>query len=264
MKRQIFAWLLCLVLALSLAVGAEAAKLPRVVDGAEVLTKTEEEALEYLTDELRETWNMDVVLVTVRSLGGKSPAAYADDYYDNNGYGCGSDYSGMLFLLALESRDWYISTCGKAIEVLTDYGIQQSAQAALPQLSRGDYYEGLRAWLEVLPEYLERWQEGTPVDVPGTYRERGVNWGLSALLGLLAAGVSVPVMVSMNRTKAPQAGARSYFNRDSFRLVNQKDLFLGSHVNKVPRTQRDSSGRGGSSIHRSSSGRTHGGGGGKF
>ncbi len=259
MKKRILMVLLCLVL---LVTTVSAAELPRIVDEAGLLTPGEEASLEARAAQLREDYGMDVVIVTVWSLNGRSPRDYADDYYDYNGYGCGSDHSGMLFLLALESRDWYISTCGRAIEVLTDYGIQRSADGVVPYLSAGKYAEGFGAWLDILPGFFESWQAGTPIDLPKV--ERGVDWVLSVLMSLLFGGVGILVMLAMHRTKKPQAGAGSYLDSGSFRLRSQRDLFLGSHVSKTRRSQNTGGGRGGSSTHRSSSGRRHGGGGGKF
>ncbi len=261
MKKRLLVLLLCLVL---LAGTVRAAEAPRVVDEADILSAGEEARLESEILRLREAYGMDVVILTVWSLDGRSPRNYADDYYDYNGYGDGADDSGMLFLLALESRDWYISTYGRAVDVMTDYGVAQSAEAALPYLSDGDYADGFEAWLEVLPDYFESWQAGKPVDVPGVYEDEGINWLLCGLMGLFFGGVGVVVLLAMHRTKVPQAGAGSYLG--SFRLHNQKDLFLSSHVSKTRRSESTSSGgsRGGSSTHRSSSGRSHGGGGGKF
>jgi uncharacterized protein len=60
-------------------------------------------------------------------------------------------------------------------------------------------------------------------------------------------------------TVRQQVKADNYVIPGSLQLTNSRDLFLYSQVTKTERPKS-----GGSSTHTSSSGRTHGGGGGKF
>ena len=94
----------------------------RVVDMADLLSDSEESSLLFKLDEISERQQFDVVVVTVGSLDGKTPTAYADDFYDYNGYGFGAEYDGVLLLVSMEERDWRISTCGYGITALTDAG----------------------------------------------------------------------------------------------------------------------------------------------
>ncbi len=282
MKRNLMAFVMVWLLLLSLSTGVCASEAPAlVVDNAGLLTTAEADSLESMAQALRLEYEMDIVILTVNSLDGKQPQAYADDYFDWNGYGCGDDYSGALFLLSMEERDWYISTHGNAIYALTDYGIQDSTEAALSYFAGDDYYNGFYVWLSVLPAYLDAWESGAPVDGQADdsadyyhadreeilYYEEDVTPSifLSLLIGMAAAGITVLVMRLGMNTKRPQHSAASYLTEGSYRLRTQQDIFLYSNVTKRARPQEQSSGsRGGSSVHRSSSGRRHGGGGGKF
>ena len=83
MKKRFFAAIFALILWVSLAVPAVAAeRLPRLVDHANLLTASEERTLLNNLDEISTRQNMDVVIVTVDTLEGKSPQDYADDFYD--------------------------------------------------------------------------------------------------------------------------------------------------------------------------------------
>lgn len=282
MKKCIFyPLLIALLLWCMILPAAASGNLPHVIDNADLMTNEEVFQLEEKASSISDTYEMDIVILTVDSLGGKTAEAYADDYYDGNGYGYGEDYSGVLFLLSMEERDWYISTCGSAVYVLTDYGIQQSADAALPYLSAGDYAMGFYSWLDILPEFLDAISEGAPIDgyadysgsyYSGTqeeivYYEEDISpsFLLALLIGAAAGGITIAVMRSSMNTRRKQSGAREYMNRDSYRLRSQRDIFLYSNVTRTARPKQTSSGSGGgSSVHRSSSGRSHGGGGGKF
>lgn len=275
--KRIFLALIFLVLLCSLAVPAAAQSSPFVIDDAALLSSQEEQALERKAAALADTSGMDIVILTVNSLGGKSPEQYADDYYDDHGYGD----SGILFLLSMEYRDWYISTCGDAIYALTDYGIQQLGSTAVAYLGQGQYYEAFDAYLDALASSLDSFKNNAPIDGKADYsgdyyhgtQEEVVYHSRPAptfpsvlpgslLFGVIAAAVTVLMMRTTMNTKKKQHHAGAYLNRGSFKLSLRQDLFLYSNVKKIRRPDPPSTG--GSSVHHSSSGRSHGGGGGKF
>ena len=280
MKRKLIYLVLSLLLLLSLTVAASAEEsLWRVIDNADLLDPSEESAHEETCRILRETYGMDVVILTVNSLDGSSPQDYADNYYDANGYGCGEEKSGLLLLISMEERDWYVSSCGNAIYALTDYGIQQVGDVMLYGFGIS-YDAGIRMFLQALPEYFEAYENSTPIDGYADYsgdyyhgyqeevvyyeEEFTPSLGLSFLLGLIVAGISVLVMrIGMN-TKHPKHSAAGYMQENSFQMRQQQDLFLYSNVSKVRKQEPKPSSGGGSSVHRSSGGTRHGGGGGKF
>ena len=88
MKHKLICLILCLLLlpSLFLSVGAEQ---QYVIDNADLMSSSEEAALEEKAQALRQEYGMDVVILTVDSLDGKRPQDYADDYYDYNGYSRG-------------------------------------------------------------------------------------------------------------------------------------------------------------------------------
>ena len=277
MKHKLICLILCLLLLPSLFLSVGAAE-QYVIDNADLMSSSEEAALEEKAQALRQEYGMDVVILTVDSLDGKRPQDYADDYYDYNGYA----NDGVLFLLSMEERDRYISTKGNAIYALTDYGIQQVGESALPYLKNGDYYGAFDAFLDALPTYFSAYSDGAPIDgtVPtsGDYyhgdqedvvyyegQPRRVNILISIAIGAVIGAITVLIMRACMNTKRPQRSAGSYLNDSSYHLRTNQDLFLYSNVTKTRIQQESSSsGGGGSSVHTSSSGSTHGGGGGKF
>lgn len=300
MKKKFLSILLCLLLVLPFAGNASANDV-KVIDEAGLFTADEMAALEQKADDLVSTYDMDVVILTVYSLDGKTAEAYADDYFDYNGYGIGDDYSGVLFLLSMEYRDWYMSTCGDAIYALTDYGIERVFSEMSGDLSNGNYYEAFDTYLDTLPTYFDAFKSGSPIDgyagsydgpgsyQPGTaeehvyYEEDGgltVGKVLVRLLkmflynlpfGVIVALVVVLIMRSKMNTAKAQRNAASYLKDGTYNLHVQRDMFLYSNVSRRRKQQNNGGGGGGShrsgggsSSHRSSSGRSHGGGGGKF
>jgi len=274
--------LTCLILCLILICPVLTARAdnPKIIDDAHLLWLEEISALEAKANAITEEYGMDVVILTVDSLEGSDIEAFADDFYDYNGYGIGEEGHGVLLVIAMDNREWAISTCGDAIYAITDYGIQSLFEEMADDLSDGDYYLAFEAYLNALPQYFEAFRQGDPIDgyagdyigpgsyVPGTredvvYYESEPPYLLAPVIGAVIAAVVVLIMRTTMNTKQPQRSAGDYLDRSSYQLRQHRDMFLYSHVSKV-RKQSQSSGGGGSSVHRSSSGRSHGGGHGRF
>ena len=140
MKKRRFAAILLLVcLLVSAFPSLAAAHDPRLVDDANLLTSEEQSDLEQKLDTISEELQFEVVIVTTNTLGGKTPTAYAQDYYDYNNYGYGSNHDGILLLISMEDRDWEIVTTGYGITAFTDAGQRWIMDRVLDDLSNGDY-----------------------------------------------------------------------------------------------------------------------------
>lgn len=275
-KRSICCIFIIILLSVSLSVyGNYDDTIPRVIDNADLLNDTEEEYLQSRIDSIIDTYNFDVVILTTDSCGGKSVVEYADDYYDYNGYGYGDNYDGILFLISMEERDWYFSTCGYGITVFTDYGIDYIGNSIVSYLSSGDYYTAFDEFLDYTEEFLTQANEGKPFDTNNYYdydydsdynysdSDFIIAYGVIFILSLIIALIIVLIMKYKMNTIRMQQNAHLYIKKESLNLKRQIDMFLYSNVTKRLKETNNSSG-GGSSTHRSSSGRSHGGGGGKF
>lgn len=246
-----------------------AASSQRVFDEAELFSSTEisilEEKITKLTNDLR----LDLVVVTTDDAQGKNSRQYADDYYDQGGFGTGVEKSGVLFLIDMDNRQAYLSTCGIGIDYFTDDRIDKALDRIAPRLSNQDYMGAAKEFLGIAQEYT---QAGIPEDGYRYDEEAGkITKRRSAPSGtqiLLFAGIAIVVGLIAAGSVAAKYKVRyqdnSYPYRDNSRLqlINQQDIFIRRYVTSH-RIQDNSSGRGGggSSTHTSSGGTTHGGGG---
>lgn len=286
--KRLLSILLCALLISSMCVSAAAAP-PLVVDEADLLSDWEVSELESKAQALSESYGMDVVILTVWSLDGKTSDYYAQDYYTENLYGQGSDYSGVMLLLSMEYRDWAIITCGDGNFVLTDYGIESIFSDISGYLAQDAYYDAFDTWLDELVRYFEAYEDGEPIDGfggfydgPGSYNpiegddhiyyDEPAGFGdyvkaflIALVIGLVVAGITLLVMRGKMNTARQQHGAASYLCQGTYDLHRHQDIFLYSQVSKVRRSNESSGGGGGGSTVRSGGGgRSFGGGGGKF
>lgn len=269
------------MLSLSLTAFASENHVPCLVDKADLLTSEEESMLEQHIQSCREELQLDIVIVTTYGTDGKGVQGYADDFYDDNGYGYGSSNSGILLLIDMESREWYMSTRGEAIYIFTDYDLDALEQKILPWLSDGEYYRAFLAWLSELPPYVKAYRNGSPMDgyvPPDAYDSPSGDeiyyyddhvgipvrpFPIGLIVGLVAAVITILVMRSQMNTAKLQKSAVNYLKDGSFHLRRRSDMFLYSRVSRRAKPKNNTSG-GGSSVHRSSGGVSHGGRGGRF
>ena len=262
MTKSIASILIALLLC-AISIMPAFAEVERMVDNADLLTSDEKSAISDKLDHISAEHACDIVIVTVDSLDGKTATEYADDYFDYNGYGYGSDYDGILFLISMEYRDYAISTCGYGITAFTDAGQSYIIDRIKSSLSDDEFYDAFDEFADLCDDYLTQADKEEPYDtnnLPATYFK--LSWLLIAVvIGLIIALIVVLVMRGRLKTVYAHDSADNYERQGSMNLRNQRDLFLYRTVSK---TEKPKNTGGGSSTHTSSSGRTHGGSGGKF
>lgn len=269
MKRMI-----CILLLLALLAAPVSASTPAVVDGAGLLSPDEVSALTELADAIYAEHQFDAVIVTMDSIGGGDPWAWANDYYDDNGYGYGANDDGMLFLLVMDTREWAISTCGSGRSYFPDGSQDAMVDYILDDLSGGDYDAAFEAWLMLCDETLD-----APASVGSDYRDdyeydysyeydygydydREPNHFLliaaALALGFLASMIPMGIMKRQIRNVRAKSGAEDYTRPGSMNLTTRSDRFLYTHTSRVRRAQNNSSGHrpgGGGGRHGGSRGR---------
>ncbi len=236
-------------------------ELPLVYDSAQLLSGSEYDSLLNKLNELSDGIQAEIAVVTVNSLEGKSAMAYADDFYDENGYGYGVNDDGILLLVSMSEREYYIKKHGTALQSIDDYELMDIEDSFIDYLSDGDYYLAFIRYAEAAEYYIS--EDGAsygnePFDVKGALV-------ISIVVGFVISLIIVLTMKHKMTTVRPAVNARSYVVSNSLKLHRESDRYLYAQVTRTPRSNSSSGGRsGGGSSHRSSSGRSHGGRGGRF
>ena len=259
----LFALLLCMVVVIPTFAASD---LPRLVDNADLLTDSEESTLLSKLNEISERQQADVVVVTADTLDGKTPMDYADDFYDYNGYGFGADKDGVLLLVSLEDRDWWMSTTGYGITAITDAGIEYISEKFLSDLSDGDYADAFTTYAELCDDFFTQARSGQPYDtghMPKQPFNIARNLLIALIVGFVIALLATGVMKGKLKTVRFQSAASNYVKANSMNVTESRDMFLYTHVDRRAKP-KDTDSSSGSGTHTSSSGSTHGGGGGKF
>lgn len=214
----------------------------RLMDYGDLLTAQEEEKIASALDQVSEKHGVDVVVVTECTLGGKDKVAFADDYYDYNGYA----EDGLLLLYCPIEGVRYISTSGKAIAWFDGDNFTELTDAIIPSFNSGDYAAAFTGFAAAADEIIED--------------ETGFPWGmvvLAVIVGIVLALV-IPMRILKGELKSvhSKASASDYVRDGSMQLTQERDIFLYHTVSRTEKPKNNS----GSGTHTGSSGRSHGGG----
>ncbi len=253
-----------------------AAEDARVFDEANLFDEDDTKELENRIAGVRESENADLAVVTTDDARGKTSEEYADDFYDSHDMGVGDDASGILLLIDMDNREIYISTSGYAARVLTDNRIEAVLDAAYDEVSDGYYADGALAAIDSIETYLEL---GVPDDQYSVVREdkkRSLEWYevlIAAAVAAIAGGLSCLGVVrkyKMKKERSRSLGFHMSYRADStLNFIKNEERFVNRSVvtRRIPRKNGPgpsggSAGR--TTMHHSSSGNMHGGGGRKF
>ena len=215
-----------------------------VEDYADVLTDSEEAELIAKLEALGSEYDIEIGAITVDSYEGKDPQDFADDFYDYNGYGYGSNDDGLIVVFNTGkgdgNRNLAISTHGKGIELLTDLEIDRIIEMMINPIKNGDFAS---AFDNFVSECEVAFDESI-----------SIIWiPVSILVGFGLAFLIVKIQASKLKNVVQKTDAADYVG--NVVLTYQNDRFMYRNVTRTPKAKSSSS-----STHTSSSGRTHGGG----
>ena len=266
MRKKIFMMLSVLVLTVLLPATVLAAAsnltvpqhagspVPSVVDQAKLLSDKQRQQLSAQIEQVERNHGVRIAVVTLQSLQGKEPRQTADAILDRD-YADGA-HGSMVLLLAMDTRDWYVSTDNSMRKRITDDGgFAYLSDAFLPSLKDGDYAGAFRQYVATADAMLDYYEEqGEPYDPASEFSLLAFIVAV-VFAGLAAIGVWQILLCQLNNVTRAVA-ADSYLQRDSVALTEQSDTYLYTDVTRTPKAK--------SSSGSSSSGGSHGGGGGKF
>jgi uncharacterized protein len=225
MKKIIFVLLAVILASLCVMPVSAAEKQPLFVDGAELVTEAEEQKILSKLNSLSAEQEYDVIVITAETLGGKSSFAFARDSFISGGYGAGENKSGVILIIAMKERKWYLEFFGDSRlpegTALSEYFLQD--------LKAGNYYSAIMAFADGAEKEFR-----FPLMA---------SFGFSAIIGLVVAFISTAVMKGKLKSVHMQNNARNYIRRGSFNLTRSRDLYLYSTITRVPRPKNTGGGR---------------------
>ena len=253
---------------LSFAVFAQGTDKQRVFDQANLFSESQTATLEQNLAEFLDKYNMEAVIVTTSDTHGKSAEAYADDFYDENDFGTGSEKDGALFLIDMDNRKIHISTSGSMIDYLEDWRIESILDDVYNYVADGSYYSAAAVFVKSTGNFVD---QGIPEGHQRVDRETGKAYTPDEArnAGIIACIASLLSCLGITKSYKFKRNYYHYSPQDNgtLELEANEDTFVNKYTTQRRIETASSSGGSHSHVsttHTSSSGRTHGGGGRSF
>lgn len=259
--------------------GVSASDGRRVYDYADLLSSSEEEALQASIDGFIKDTGYDFVFLTTDDDKGMTTENYADVFYDDGGFGTGDDWRGMLYYIDMYNRELYILTDGQLIRVINDSRLDALLDAAYDGAASDDYARSAQEVLDLTAGYCRQGiQEGqynydSQTGEIQTDYYNTLTQGELVTAGLAGGAAALVLWLAVRSRYKLLKSTYRYDVRENARSVitGAKDRYIRTSVRTVAK-QQNSGGRsggsfgGGSATHSSfsGSGHSHGGGGRKF
>lgn len=267
----------------------------KVYDYAALFTEEQTAKLKEKSLALKEATNNDIVILTIKRNDKSSALVYAEDFYDENGFGTGETHNGILLIIDMDQRILQTITTGEGdqsslYQIIDPDRLSDMEDTIQSYLTAGDYYGGASFFLDETERYFSMgadesfWAQyyndsgfrdqydrydpeqpnGTQPAEPLSLKDRFVD---SLPFSVVAAAVVTAgvllVLYKKNRASVLAKSADNYAAQNSFQLTRSEDVFLTTKTVAMPIQQNPSSGSTGGGFHTGSSGTSHGTGGGR-
>lgn len=244
--------------------------LEKVYDFADLLTTSQEQTIyEEVMNYINYT-GMDMAIVTISnnpkdSKSSKSATQiYGEDFYDYNDF----QISGLLFVIDMDYRNFWIITSGQCLLYYDDARIDNILDETEIYMQEGDYNQAITTFIN---KSRYHYSQGLS-DVSSKYEitkdgkiVRKPPYLLFTIISLTVGGITVFIMSSKNKPVKLAITADDYLKSNDVHFTKEEDTFINSYTNRVYLPPPDNGGRGGhSSFSSGSSGQSHGGGGRRF
>lgn len=233
----------------------------RIVDDAGLLSEEQIADLAVRAKKLSDQYGIDIVLHTSLSTYHMGSIEYGEAFYNNNGYGFGDNYDGLLLTYFNSLEEGKLYTSGKASGLLSDI-----------QYDRLVSQSGSDSAYVSLDRMLRQLQSGLKT---GRVPHKIGYWITIVIIGSAAGSIFGGIALSRAKSKMrsimPSIGASAYLVPNSLRIARVSDRYLHTttetHYTPPSSSSDGSSGSSGSSYsshYSGSSGTSHSGSGRSF
>lgn len=246
MRNKLLTMATALLLLLTLSIPAHGAEdwmaqepqLNHVTDGVGLLDDSEIAALEEQAETISRQYNFGVYIIVVDDYREFTDGNIFDTtlaIYQNYSLGLGADKNGVVLLLSMAERDFYLLTHGDMGQTtFNQAGREYLTAYFLDDFRVDDWYAGFADYLFWCGEYLAAAELGEPYsanNIPMSAEEKSsrrmMGIGAIVLIPLVIAGIYVLILTRKMKSVA-QATQASVYLSGSLQLSDSWDRFTHS------------------------------------
>lgn len=231
-------------------------------DNANLIDDADEEKIIQMAEAYKNSLEMDIVYVTTNNTNFKESMEYADDFYDGIESAHTYNENGILFLIDLYNSEVYISTAGRAIDLMSDEEIETALDEFFYARGDNDYASAMYAMSENAFENMSYWDQKGADTI--WYK---LKLSTDQIVGGFGLTGALLIFLCIKHNKSNEVlSAVNYIDENGYKINKKNVRFIKEYPivrrNYYREKSNSSGGRHSSgSSHRSSSGRSHGGGG---
>ena len=211
-----------------------------VYDEAELLSDSDEAALEKKLANISGAYNAQIVICTIASMDGGDIDEFDDYLYDTMGFGYGENHDGVLLLVCMDPREYRILSNGFAGVAIDNGDISDIGDVIVSDLSDGDYAAAFEGFADQCAYYLDGHLNGFPFNF-------GKNLLIALVIGIAAGLIVAFILKGQLKTVRKQDQANVYVKQGSMNITARSDIFLYRDVTRSRKSSSSSSSGGGSS-----------------
>ncbi len=248
MKKCISSVFIVLVVCLSMVFPSFAVDTTyyRLNDDAGLLTISDQNTLVDKLDEISERQKCNIIVATVEGVDGDEVTAYADEFFEYEGFGYGEDGDGIILLIDIidsKNRKWAIATNGYGDTAFTQDGREYIGNKITEELKKGNYLEAFLTFADLCDNFITQAKNGNPYNSSNLPKDP-FNFlkyiGISLAIGFVAAFVFVTIMKRQLKSVRQKVEANDYVREGSMNVEDQQDVFLYSKVDRCEKPKNDS------------------------
>ncbi len=237
-----------------------------VFDHAGLLTASQQANLEEKASRISSEFEIGVYIVTVEDFQAYHSDIFesAIDIYEEKSLGMGSGRDGILLLLSMAERDYYLLAHGESGNTaFNDDAKRYLAEFFLDDFSEDDWQDGFSDYLSTSQNLMQMASEGSPYSAEYFPELTALGIFASLILGVIGAFLICRAFKKKMKSVAEQSKATVYIAKNGIRFTKREDRYIRTTVSRTKIQRNNNSGGGGGSRSSGGSG-GYSGRGGKF
>ena len=228
-----------------------------VIDTLQLLKPDEVSRLARRIKAVEDTYNVRIGIEFLKNTHGQSVETTANSLLDKNFSGGAN--GGILLLVVMDTRKWYISTDLRMRDRIFD--TNAIAATFLEELSAGNYFNACSNYIDGVEKSLAYYeQNGAAYDSSDEFDVFALM--IAVVVAIICGFMFRSMLIGSMSNVRPAVEAGEYLDRNSVDINEKKDRYLFTNTSR--RRKGKSGSGGGSSSGGSGGGGSHGGGGGSF
>lgn len=252
----------------------------KVYDNAQLFSPEELQTLEDMCNQYGETSQVDIVIITTKDLGGKTPKSYLEDFYDEKGFGYNNEFGDTaMVLLKTDPGHVEIQGYGQCEYYISDNRIESILNYIYPSLKNKNFYQAMEKFISQVNYYMEDEPESdythTEEDnqayenVRNNKTKSGPLFQIGNQITLaIGIGAATVLLMAFGSGGRNTVNSSTYLEHGNSRVLARQDIYLRTTTTKRRKPKNNNSSGGGGSSRGgggvSSGGHSHSGGGRSF